>query len=65
MIKLLVLLLGISIIVLGVIYIIRQLFKLQKGTITSQDINKKGLLAAIGAIILGAFLVYKNTNKGK
>jgi hypothetical protein len=63
MIKILVLILGIVLILFGLVYIIRLLFNIQKGTVNSQSINKKGVFTAIGAIILGAFLVYKNTKK--
>ena len=54
---------GITLIILGLGYVV-YFFGKQIGNNQQISIaNKKGLLAAIGAIILGAFLVYKNTKK--
>jgi hypothetical protein len=54
---------GITLIILGVSYVIYFIGKQIGNNQPVSTANKKGLLAAFGAIILGAFLVYKNTKK--
>ena len=61
MIKFLVLIVGVILIISGLVYLVRQFLKLQQGTATAQTINKKGILAAIAALVIGAIFVYKNT----
>jgi cytochrome c biogenesis protein CcdA len=54
---------GISLIILGLGYVIYFIGKHLGNNQPVSSANKKGLLTAIGAIVLGAFIVYKNTKK--
>jgi hypothetical protein len=54
---------GITLIILGLGYVIYFIGKQLKNNQPVSAANKKGLLAAIGAILLGTFIVYKNTRK--
>jgi hypothetical protein len=53
---------GITLLILGIGYILVYIFKVCNNHIITSA-HKKGLLAAIGAAIVGALLVYKNYKK--
>ncbi len=63
MIKFIILGSGITLIILGVGYVVYFIGKQLGNNQPVSSSNKKGLLTAIGAIILGSFLIYKNTKK--
>ena len=54
---------GVTLLILGAVRLIYE-FGRHKGTNEPyKTANKKGLLAAIGAVLLGIVLIYRNTRK--